>query len=224
MGGIALGGEQRVGIAVEAESTGEEAYRTHATGVREVTTAMEQATAATDRHSESSDRSAAKLMALQGALLSVVGGMRRLNLLTDEQVTGLLQVVGVVQTVVGVYRLLSAEALKTAATLWAKAIARIAASGPAAPFVLAAIGGAVAGALALKAASGLQRGTPEVTEAGIFRVGEGGEETVFLPRGAAVAPAPIDRIGGGSTTFNNYIVGEPAAWGGWLQDQYQQRR
>lgn len=35
---------------------------------------------------------------------------------------------------------------------------------------------------------GLATGTPAVTNAGIFRVGENGPETVFLPKGAAVAP------------------------------------
>jgi len=82
--------------------------------------------------------------------------------------------------------------------------------------VAGAIGGIVSGGASLLGKlPGLAHGGT-VTAGGLFRVGEEGEETLFLPTGAAVAPLPLDQLaaGGGDRMGDITIINptpEPAS-------------
>jgi len=207
-------GEFGIRIPVTAESEGEDAYNTHAQGVRQVTQATEESTAAQDRNSEATGKGVSRLLVLQGAILGVIGGLRRLNILTDDQSALLLQVMGGLQAVAGLYRLVGSGALAAARAIWTKIAAHVAEAGVttaglAVPILLGIIGGALAGVAVATATQGLALGTPAVTRAGAFTVGERGEETVYLPRGAAVVP---NGGMGGARSYTVNLIGDARQW------------
>lgn len=79
--------------------------------------------------------------------------------------------------------------------------------------------GQIAGAF-LPYGGGFANGTNAVAMSGIYRVGERGPETVYLPRGAAVRPAHVS--GGGSDTFNTVINVPPGAPTATMRQQSKQ--
>jgi len=192
--------EERIEITLAVKSVGEGQYEAHASSLNRVKQASEEAAAGGEKLAKSNERSAGSLMAVFGATNVLIGGLRRMKILTDEQSVGMMQLSGVLHTAIGLYRLLGTEALKTAASLWAKAVARIASAGPAAPLILAAVAGAVAGALALKAASGLAQGGI-VTQPTFAMIGEAGPEAV-IPLTDSRAEAALEQTG---ISRNNYV-------------------
>lgn len=192
-----MAADEQVRVIIGAQSTGEESYGIHERGLARVSGAA--------RASEVAFRDArAENLVMQRSFMALGSSMMLVNsgfMLFGKQNESVRKIMlGVNMAIAAANTLLTINALRhaiAAKAAYAEGVAKIFASGLAAPLVLAIVGGAVLGAIALAASSNSKSkamafgGEGVVTRPTLFVAGDSGPERYkFTPMRGTAASSP----------------------------------